>query len=167
MTFKFADPDIQAKETSKSNHCWNILIVDDELEVHTVTAMVLKKFQFNQQSIRLHHAYSAAEAKAILESLDDVALVYLDVVMEEDNSGFAVVDYIRDALKNHFIQIILRTGQAGSISEEESMLAYEINGFKQKAELSATHLISTTIASLRAYDLLLRIQNKALESSYD
>ena len=158
MSFKFAEPDNLENNIPSSNHYWKILIVDDELEVHTVTAMVLKKFQFMQQGIHLHHAYSATEANEILDSLGDVALVYLDVVMEEENSGFKVVNYIRETLNNHFIQIILRTGQAGSISEEDSMLSYEINGFKQKAELSATHLISTTIASLRAYDLLHKIQ---------
>jgi len=86
--------------------------------------------------------------------------------MEEDNSGFKVVDYIRNSLNNSFTQIILRTGQAGTISEQESMLAYEINGFKEKAELNSTHLISTTIASLRAYDLLQNVQAYSQENTH-
>lgn len=163
MELQFAAPEANQSKVPHKGGYWNILVVDDETEVHTITAMVLKKFQFKQQPLKLIDAYSASEAINLLSHHEDIAMVLLDVVMEEDNSGFKVVDFIRNSLNNSYTQIILRTGQAGSISEEESMLSYEINGFKEKTELSASHLISTTIASLRAYHLLQDLQNQVEE----
>ena len=64
---------------------WKVMIVDDEPEVHRITKITLSKFEFDGKPIDFLHAYSAAEAKALLAVTPDVALLLLDVVMEADH----------------------------------------------------------------------------------
>ena len=99
------------------NTFWSVLIVDDEPAVHQATQLALSNFQFRDRSLVLFHAYSSAEAKALLKEQPDISFVLLDVVMETNDAGLQVVQYIRNVLKNKRIQIILRTGQPGEAPE--------------------------------------------------
>ena len=79
---------------------WKLLIVDDDEEVHSVTKLVLKSFSFAGRSFGFYHAYSGDEAIKILEKNPDIALILLDVVMEEDDAGLVVVKKIREEMRN-------------------------------------------------------------------
>lgn len=130
---------------------WKILIVDDEVDVHLITKMALKRFELDGQSLEFEDAYSGAEARAKLESVPDIALVLLDVVMETDDAGLKVAQWIREELGNRMVRIVLRTGQPGHAPEEEVIKLYDINDYKQKTELDRTKLFTTVVAALRAY----------------
>ncbi len=138
---------------------WKVLIVDDEQEVHILTKMVLDGFVFNRRPLEFISAYSRAEAMEVMQAHPDIALAYLDVVMEEDDSGLQLVKHIREEQKNSFIRIILRTGQPGQAPEEKVIRDYDINDYKEKTELTSRKLYTTTIAALRAYDDLMRIES--------
>lgn len=137
--------------TSGAPSSWNILIVDDDEEVHRVTRMVLSDFVFSGRNITLLSAYSGAEARKVLRAHDDIAVILLDVVMEEDDAGLQVVRFIREELRNLFVRIVLRTGQPGHAPEEQVILQYDINDYKSKTELTVTRLMTTVVAALRAY----------------
>ncbi len=111
---------------------WKIVIADDEDEVHTMTRMVLKKFLFDGRKIELISAYSGQETKDIMREQPNIAIVLLDVVMENEESGLEVVKYIREELKNPFVRIILRTGQPGQAPEDDVIRNYDINDYKSK-----------------------------------
>ena len=67
---------------------WQILVVDDEPDVHAVTNLALKKKLWRGRNFTITSASSAKEAEGILAEkgdLFDVALV--DVVMETDQAG--------------------------------------------------------------------------------
>lgn len=130
---------------------WKIVIADDEDEVHTMTRMVLKKFVFDDRKIELISAYSGQETKDIMREQPNIAIVLLDVVMENEESGLEVVKYIREELKNPFVRIILRTGQPGQAPEDDVIRNYDINDYKSKTELTVQKLYTSIIASLRAY----------------
>lgn len=130
---------------------WIVLIVDDEREVHAVTEMALSDFQFQGRRLHFLHAYSAREAKAMLAEQSNIALVLLDVVMETDNAGLSVVEYVRNELQNNFVRIILRTGQPGQAPELEVISRYDINDYKNKTELTRTRLFTTVHTSLATY----------------
>ena len=144
---------------------WNILIVDDEKIVHESTKMVLHDFKFENKKINFLCAYSALEAKKILNEVSDIAVVLLDVVMERDDSGLELVKYIRDELQNHFIRIVLRTGQPGQAPEEEVVINYDINDYKMKTELTLQKLLTTIVSALRSYRNLMALEfnRKGLE----
>lgn len=130
---------------------WKVLIADDEEEVHAMTKMVLKKFEFDGRKLELLSAYSGSETIAMMKEHSDIAILLLDVVMERDNSGLEVVKKIREELSNPFVRIILRTGQPGQAPEEDVIRHYDINDYKSKTELTVQKLYTSMIASLRAF----------------
>ena len=139
---------IEQDEIKKS---WKILIADDEKDVHTVTKMVLQDLEFSDRKMEFLSAYSAKETKKVINENPDLALILLDVVMEEDDSGLKIVKFIREEKKNKFIRIILRTGQPGKAPEKRIIMDYDINDYKEKTELTFQKLYTTIIASLRSY----------------
>jgi len=152
----FADE--EEPQPTHSGAPWKLLIVDDEREVHSITRMVLGDFRFDERPLQFFSAYSAQQAKSLLEQHPDMAIVLLDVVMETDHSGLDVARHIRAGLKNRFVRIILRTGQPGHAPESRVVLEYDINDYKEKTELTSQKLITTVISSLRAYRDLLTIE---------
>ena len=130
---------------------WKILIVDDEPEVHQVTRLVLGNFRFADRALKLISAYSSVEAEQLLRDNPDTAVILLDVVMETEQAGLALVRTIREKLDNQFVRIVLRTGQPGQAPEHEVVAAYDINDYKEKTELTAQKLSTTLYAALRAY----------------
>lgn len=130
---------------------WKILIVDDEEEVHTVTRLVLSDFTFEGRGLEMLSAYSGKEAMELLKEVDDIAVVLLDVVMEENHTGLDVAKRIREELNNPFTRIILRTGQPGQAPENKVISELDINDYKQKTELTAQKLYVTITTALRSY----------------
>ncbi|MEO5350196.1 MAG: DUF3369 domain-containing protein [Magnetococcus sp. YQC-3] len=140
---------------------WKIVVVDDDLDVHSLTHMVLRDYQFEGRGLQFFFGQSGADAKRLLGQHPDTAVLLLDVVMEEDASGLEAVQYIRHTLKNQFVRIILRTGQPGRAPEQKVITAYDINDYKEKTELTAQKLTTVITASLRAYrDLRIIEENR-------
>ena len=83
-----------------------------------------------------------------MRSTPDVAVILLDVVMETDDAGLELVDYIRTQLKNETVRIILRTGQPGQAPERRVIVDYDINDYKAKTELTADKLFTALTAAL-------------------
>jgi len=154
---------------SGSASTWKVLIVDDEEEVHAVTKLVLKDFSYDKKGLSLIHAYSAAEARELIAQHPDTAIVFLDVVMERNDSGLEVVRYIREVLQNALVRIILRTGQPGQAPAEKVIVEYDINDYKEKTELTAEKLFTTMVATLRSYRDILTIEanRRGLEKIID
>lgn len=148
-----------------AEHPWKVLVVDDDREVHAVSAMVLRDLVFLERPIRLYSAYSAAEALELMRSEEDVALILLDVVMETEDAGLTLVRSIRRDLANRSVRIMLRTGQAGHAPEESVILEYDINDYREKTELDSRKLLTSVIASLRSYNdlMTIRAMNEELE----
>jgi signal transduction histidine kinase len=128
-----------------------VLVVDDDDYVHQLTNLVLKGFKFEGQTIELIDAYSGRDAKERLKAHPDVAVVLLDVVMETDDSGLQVVNYIRHELNNSTARILIRTGQPGAAPEETVFNDYDINDYLSKTDISAVKLRMSLINALRSY----------------
>ena len=137
---------------------WKILLVDDEPDVHDVTKLTLNRFVLDERPLSFLHAYSGQQAKAILATETDIALVYLDVVMETENAGLEVARWMRQDLGNQFTRIVLRTGQPGQAPEESVIFKYDINDYKEKTELDRKKLFTTTFAALRAYRDIMTVE---------
>ncbi len=144
------DPVDEAPETKKQEP-WKIMIVEDENAVHETTMRVLEDFSFEDRGLSFINAYSAEQAKHLIREHPDIAVIFLDVVMETDHAGLEFVRYIREYLKNSFVRIILRTGQPGKAPERKVIIEYDINDYKAKTELTAQKLFTSVISSLRSY----------------
>lgn len=92
---------------------WKIAIIDDEEGVHDVTKLTLKTFNFEDRPVEFLSAYSGEEGLTLFRETPDIALAFVDVVMETDDAGLKLVDAIRNELNNHTTRLILRTGQPG------------------------------------------------------
>ena len=130
---------------------WKVLVVDDEDGIHGITRMIFRGYEFEQRPIELISAMSGAEARKLLSDHPDIALALLDVVMENDDEGLRLVEYIRNQLNNRDIRIILRTGHPGYAPESQVIVNYDINDYLSKAELSASRLLTSVIVALRSF----------------
>ncbi|NLY42264.1 MAG: DUF3369 domain-containing protein [Desulfovibrionales bacterium] len=137
---------------------WKILIVDDEADVHTVTTFMLAGQHFQNRPFSFLHAYSGPEARALLASEQDIAVILLDVVMETDDSGLQLVHFIRHELGNSAVRIILRTGQPGKAPAAQVILDYDIDDYKEKTELTLEKMLVTIISALRSYSFIATIE---------
>jgi len=133
---------------------WKILIVDDEADVHGVTAYMLSGRTYEGRAFHFLHAYSGAEAREVLAAHPDTAIVLLDVVMETDDSGLLLVRYIREELKNRAVRIILRTGQPGKAPATQVILDYDIDDYKEKTELTLEKMLVVIVSALRCFALI-------------
>ncbi len=139
---------------------WRVLIVDDDADVHSTTTFALGSLELHGRKLAFLHAYSAAEARALLEREGDIAVVLLDVVMEEADAGLHLVRHIRETLGRHDLRIILRTGQPGYAPEMDAIRGYDINDYRTKSELTRIKLYTSVASAIRAYE-----QIRALEAS--
>jgi len=155
MDFLLEDDEVDIK---LSDNRWNILIVDDDPSVHQATKYVLSDFSFNGRTINWLDAYTSEEAKFIVHQNRDIALMFLDVVMETDNAGLNFVKWFRDSKINPSTRIVLRTGQPGQAPEPQIIVNYDLHDYKTKTELSSGKLFTTTVSALRAYHDMSRLE---------
>ncbi len=145
---------------------WHLLIIDDDIEVHTVTLLTLRNVEIFGKKIKFYSAESAEQAKALLQENIPFALALIDVVMETETAGLDLIHWIRNVNKNEHIRLVLRTGQPGQAPEKDIITHYDINDYKEKTELTSTKLYTLTYACLRAYrDIIALYEHKdALEA---
>lgn len=167
----FLEEDTKDTDTNIKKENWKVMIIDDDVEVHSVTKLVLNDFEFDGKGLEFISAYTGEEAKNLFKQHDDVAVILLDVVMEEEDSGLKLAKYIREDLKNTLSRVILRTGQPGQAPEKKVILEYDINDYKEKTELTAQKLFTTMVAAVRSYRDIITIDSnkkgleKIIESS--
>jgi signal transduction histidine kinase len=153
----FLDIVEDSAEVPEEGSRWIVAVIDDDPAVHDGTRFALGDYQLNGQKLEILSAFSAAEGRELLRSHPNVAAILLDVIMETDDAGLDLVHFIRDALKNETVRIILRTGQPGQAPERRVIVDYDINDYKAKTELTADKLFTSLTAALRSYQQLQRM----------
>lgn len=146
-----------AQEPGAPAGAWKVAVIDDDEAVHEGTRFALRDFHLDGRGIKLMSARSAAQGRALLADHPDMAVVLLDVVMESDDAGLALVDHVRQELGNETVRIILRTGQPGQAPERKVVVDYDINDYKAKTELTADKLFTALASALRSYEQLRRL----------
>lgn len=136
---------------------WRIMIIDDDPDVHSATMFALGNLEIQNRPLSFLHAYSANEARTILAQESDIAVILLDVVMEQEDAGLNLVNYVRKNLGLNDVRIILRTGQPGYAPEIDAIRDYDINDYKTKSELTRTKLYTTVTSAIRSYEQICSI----------
>ncbi|MBK7001591.1 MAG: response regulator [Rhodoferax sp.] len=144
----------QSAPTLESANPWKILIVDDDATVHAATEFGLDQVRILEQPLAFLHAYSAAQARQILEQETGIAVILLDVVMESDDAGLQLARYVREDLGLQDVRIILRTGQPGYAPEFEVVRQFDINDYRTKSELTQKKLNTALTTAIRSYQQL-------------
>ncbi len=137
---------------------WKILLVDDDREIHEATKLAIGDLSFDGKSLQFFSAYSSREAQEILAQHSDIATIFLDVIMETEETGLEIVKYVREDLNNELVRIILCTGQPGKVPEDRIIVQYDINDYTTKTELTRQKLLTKVITSLRGYRTLVNIE---------
>ncbi len=145
---------------------WKVLIADDAPDVHTVTRLTIGQERFLGRPLFILSAYNSAEAMELLAEHSDVAVALIDVVMDTDEAGLAIIRHARDILGNKLVRMLLRTGQSGRFPERQVTAQYDIDGYHDKTNLSATRLYSAVYAAIRAYKTLRELdgRNRTLDA---
>lgn len=145
--------DVGPAHAADADPGWMLLVIDDDEEVHRATAFALQNATILGRPLRLVHAYSAAEARGVLETQGErIAVVLLDVVMETAEAGLDLVPVIRRELGLTELRIILRTGQPGYAPELGVVRDYDINDYRTKSELTHVRLITALTSAIRSYE---------------
>ena len=167
----FAEEDTERPGTTEAalEEPWTVLVVDDEEDVHAVTKLVLETLEYAGRGVALLHAFSAECAREIIDTTPNIALIFLDVVMESDDAGLQLVDYIRNERKDSRVRIILRTGQPGHAPERRVVSDYEIDDYRSKAELTSMKLYTSAVTALRSYAAIVALEasRRGLETILD
>ena len=147
------------EKTCYSSSFWKVLIVDDDNFIHRLIKEVNKNLRFENRCIEFISAYNSDEAKEVLKHHNNIALILIDIFLEEVNSGLKLVKYIREDLKNSETRIVLITGQGSMDLQEEVILNYDINGYENKPDLFSKKMNTVILSSLRSYRDIVRIKN--------
>jgi len=141
------------------------MLVDDDPHNHKMIKLFLKEFSFEGKPLEFVSAFSGAEACSLLQQHSDVALIFLDLVMEELDSGLQVARYVRDELGNSLVRIVMLTGQVHNFLAENIISQYNINDYKLKTEFTRQKLSTTVLAWLRDYRDLITLEANRQELS--
>ncbi|HNH36035.1 MAG TPA: EAL domain-containing protein [Rhodocyclaceae bacterium] len=156
--YDFAD-EAPAQPETPTGPPWQILIVDDDRQVHDATVFALADVTVHERPLAFLHAYNGTEARRILGATRDVAVILLDVVMEEEHTGLRMVEVIREELGLAETRIILRTGQPGYAPELDAIRDYDINDYRTKSELTRTRLVTSLITAIRSFEQIRTISH--------
>lgn len=163
LLFSDAQDDSDDDSQVQTKAPWKVLVVDDDSDVHQITRLTLRAFSFEGRGLELHSVYSGEDARTALSGEHNFAVVLLDVVMESDDAGLQVVNYIRNELKDHNIRIIIRTGQPGLAPADKVYIEYDINDYIAKTELTANKLSWAVLGALRSYRDIVAAQELQLQ----
>ena len=94
-------------------------------------------------------AFSGKEGQQVFADRQDIAVALVDVVMERDEAGLDLVDYVRRTLDNHCTRLVLRTGQPGCLSKQSVEREHEIDDYREKTDLSIQNCAPCSIVSQR------------------
>lgn len=136
---------------------WKILIADDEEQVRLVTQMTLNNYTYLGKPLDLLMASSAEQAKEIMANEQGVVIAMLDLVMETPTAGYEVAEYIRGALTNSLVRIVLRSGKGDAADLQARAERMRVTSIHEKVDLTARKLKLSVGLAIGAYcELALR-----------
>ena len=144
---------------------WKILFVGNENDHISFTKPLLSDYKFQNRKLLFFEANTKEVAKKICIENDDIALIFLDVFVENNYDGLELVKYIREDLKNELVRIVLRTDKPEYVPGKQIISDYRINFYQTKSELTEIQLYTLTASLLDSFNSLktIREYNKNLK----
>jgi response regulator RpfG family c-di-GMP phosphodiesterase len=153
----------QSPAVDLDKHSWRALLVDDEPDVHEITRIALKGFTFDGQKLELVSAYSAKQAKKILQQDQKFSAAIIDVVMETETAGLDLVRFIREEMGLSHIRLVVRTGQPGKAPEQAVIKNFDIDDYKEKTDLTSLKMYTMFRSVIKSYRDILTIDRSRIE----
>lgn len=152
--FEFTD---SPQNSLSQGPSWKVLSVEDNPEYQASLLLALARCRVMDQPLQVLTAGSAIEAAPKIAANPDIAVILLDVVMEEDDSGLRLVRTIRDIIGNSAVRIVLLTGQPGMAPCKDIMLDYDIDEYWCKSDLGNDQLLGVVASNIRTWDYISRL----------
>lgn len=130
--------------SKESEEAWQVLVVDDDRDIHALTSIILNDFQYQNRPLEIHYARTSKQALDALSEKANIHLVLLDMVMEDRDSGLKIIQHIRTNLKNNRTQIVVRTAVREMLPQQSILDKYGILEAKIKSDMTA-HVFRETI----------------------
>jgi len=143
---------------------WKVLIVDDEEFIHDNLEINLRDIEYENKKVEFLHASTAKEAREIVRNDNDIAVIILDVMMEEDSAGLDFAKFVRGEMRNYDVRILLHTGQAGIAPKKEVANKYEIDAYLDKNITDNDDSYAAVRLALRAYKERIDLKNSSTKT---
>jgi EAL domain-containing protein (putative c-di-GMP-specific phosphodiesterase class I)/CheY-like chemotaxis protein len=151
----FNDASLYSGKPDTTSTIWKVLSVEDDPDYQQALVSSLNSIALPlHKKLEVFTATSADEAINILHDHEDMGLIFLDVVMEEDDTGLKLVNIISDEMEKESVRIVLLTGQPGFAPEKEVMTTFDIDEYWNKVDLNLTSLQSTVCGNMRTWQYI-------------
>ncbi|OFC68756.1 EAL domain-containing protein [Alteromonas confluentis] len=152
--FTFTPEAEDTSNTSSQSAEWLVLSVEDDPGYQQSLKLGLNGLTVRGRPIRFLTANSATQASSVLAENDGIAVILLDVVMEQDNAGLFLVNTIRTILGNSRVRIILLTGQPGMAPRQDTLKEYDIDEYWNKVDLTEEKLRGIVSSNIKTWSNL-------------
>ena len=140
---------------------WKVMIVDDDPDVLMVTQLALAGLEVLGMPVQLIQADSFRDAQSKLND-NDYAVIITDAIMETEDAGLLLIDWVSKQKRFYSTRLVLRTGQPGRFHESVILRDYKIHDYWPKTELTAGRMRTILMGLIRSYQ---DIQSLSSESA--
>ncbi len=137
---------------------WKVLLADDDVLFHKIGHALLNGVKFDGHEIETFTSKDYQSTCDFLKVNPDTALLILDMHMDDANTGYKVIEYVRNELKNSEVRILLHTGDTTIESEETALDKYAISGYLNKLKSDHSQLLIKAKLAIRSYNDIRHIQ---------
>ena len=155
---RFPDSQEQKAGQPDSSRPWKILIVDDDPDVLMVTQLALAGLEVLGLPVTLIQASSFKDAQTKLVD-SDVAVIITDAIMESEDAGLLLIDWVSKQKRFLGTRLVLRTGQPGRFQKNKILRDYNIHDYWPKTELTAGRMRTIIMGMIRSYQDIKSLSN--------
>ncbi len=137
---------------------WKVLLADDDALFHKIGRALLNGVKFDGHEIETFISHDYQSTCDFLKANPDTALLILDMYMDDANTGYRVIEYVRNELKNSELRILLHTSDSTIESEETALDNYAISGYLSKLNSDKSQLLIKAKLAIRSYNDIRHIQ---------
>ena len=142
---------------------FKVLVVDRDSDTHEITELVLGKMRIDDSMIDLYHSYSESETIKMLSEIKDFAMIIMDIDLENENSGYKIIEYVRNEMKDDSIYISVHTNNKDlTKASEEINLASSgaVNNYMTKNRMDLTMMRMMVMVGIRHHSHVSRLIEK-------
>lgn len=162
--FEFRSEDNGLDNTTSSN--WRVLTVEDNAAFLKAFRYSLKHLNILGRKLEVLSANSFQQARDVIRDNPDLALIFIDVVMEEDDAGLQCVQFIREELGMLNVRLILLTGQPGMAPNRQVMRDYDVDDYWLKTDIDDEKIYTILTGNIKTWRYLneLDVARKGMEA---
>lgn len=142
-----------------STNFWDILLVDNNTALHNRIISNFDEICINDKKVNLLHAYTAQEAKKLIDKNKDIAIAFIDIAMATPDAGLELVNYIRHTLYNTAMRIIIIDSNESHVPAADIIEHYDINDFRDRQCIESQKLFMTIRTALKQYQQFKDLQD--------